>query len=117
MTPEELQAKKGNEAAAETARRSQTEQSLEARHREKMASIGDVTQEERKLILREETLAGKIAAAETILKQREEKREAEQNMEVLAFTEAIREPIHSEMLTEAEPLDWEAVSEQNAELE
>ena len=35
-------------------------------------SIGDVTQAEKELILQEETLAGKIAAAELILKQREE---------------------------------------------
>lgn len=40
--------------------------------KEKMTSIGDVTQEEKELILREETLAGKIAAAEAILKKREE---------------------------------------------
>lgn len=40
-------------------------------------SIGDVTQAEKELILKEETLAGKIAAAETILKMREEARAAE----------------------------------------
>lgn len=39
-------------------------------------SIGDVTQAERELILQEETWAGKIAAAEMILKQREEARQA-----------------------------------------
>ena len=48
---------------------------------EKMAaprtSIGDVTQAEKDLILKEETLAGKIAAAESILKMREEARAAE----------------------------------------
>lgn len=44
--------------------------------KEKKVSIGDVTEEERALILKEETLAGKIAAAEAILKKREE---AEQN--------------------------------------
>lgn len=38
----------------------------------KKVSIGDVTEEERALILKEETLAGKIAAAEAILKKREE---------------------------------------------
>lgn len=82
-------------------KKAQNENSIEARHRRKMESIGDVTQAERELIRREETLAGKIAAAEAILKQREEKKAAEQNMEVFAFTEAIREPIHSEVLEEA----------------
>lgn len=85
---------------ATEAKKAENENSIEARHRRKMASIGDVTQTERELILREETLAGKIAAAEAILKQREEKKAAEQNMEVFAFTEAIKEPIHSEVLTE-----------------
>lgn len=41
------------------------------------ASIGDVTQAEKELILKEETLAGKIAAAESILRMREEARAAE----------------------------------------
>lgn len=46
--------------------------------RQAKASIGDVTEAERALIMKEETLAGKIAAAETILKMREEaKAEAE----------------------------------------
>lgn len=40
--------------------------------KEHKVSIGDVTEEERALILKEETLAGKIAAAEAILKKREE---------------------------------------------
>ena len=70
---------------ATEAKKAENENSIEARHRRKMASIGDVTQAERELILREETLAGKIAAAEAILKQREEKKAAEQNMEILAF--------------------------------
>lgn len=39
-------------------------------------SIGDVTQAEKELILQEETLAGKIAAAEQILQQREEAKKA-----------------------------------------
>ncbi|MBR4015836.1 MAG: DUF4446 family protein [Anaerotignum sp.] len=43
--------------------------------KEKMTSIGDVTQAEKELILQEETLAGKIAAAEEILKKREELQE------------------------------------------
>ena len=40
------------------------------------SSIGDVTEAEKELILKEETLAGKIAAAESILKKREEARAA-----------------------------------------
>ena len=43
----------------------------------RMSSIGDVTESEKELILKEETLAGKIAAAESILKMREEARAAE----------------------------------------
>ncbi len=43
----------------------------------RMSSIGDVTEAEKELILKEETLAGKIAAAESILKMREEARAAE----------------------------------------
>ncbi len=49
--------------------------------REKMSSIGDVTQEEKELILKEETLAGKIAAAEAILKKREEAKKAGEEAE------------------------------------
>lgn len=40
-------------------------------------SIGDVTQEEKELILQEETLAGQIAAAEAILKKRAEAKAVE----------------------------------------
>lgn len=45
-----------------------------AEGRQRKSSIGDVTEAERALIMKEETLAGKIAAAETILKMREEAR-------------------------------------------
>ncbi|MBR3910282.1 MAG: DUF4446 family protein [Anaerotignum sp.] len=43
----------------------------EAEEKKTRTSIGDVTQAEKELILQEETLAGKIAAAELILQQRE----------------------------------------------
>lgn len=45
------------------------------------ASIGDVTQAEKDLILQEETMAGKIAAAELILQQREEGRKVAEKAE------------------------------------
>jgi hypothetical protein len=50
----------------------------ETEERHPRTSIGDVTQAEKELILQEETLAGKIAAAELILQQREEAKKAEQ---------------------------------------
>lgn len=58
------------EAQREQFAEQQAMQKSEAK--EKKVSIGDVTEEERVLILKEETLAGKIAAAEAILKKREE---------------------------------------------
>ena len=63
--------------------------------RAKMSSIGDVTQEEKELILKEETLAGKIAVAEAILKKREEAKAMllkQEQMRIYA------EPITSEQL-------------------
>ena len=48
----------------------------EAEEKKTRTSIGDVTQAEKELILQEETLAGKIAAAELILQQREEAKKA-----------------------------------------
>lgn len=63
-------------------------------------SIGDVTQAEKDLILQEETLAGKIAAAETILKQREEARKAvekaEEPVENTVEESEIQEPVFLE---------------------
>ena len=50
----------------------------ETEERHPRTSIGDVTQAEKELILQEETLAGKIAAAELILQQREEAKKAGQ---------------------------------------
>lgn len=56
----------------------QADEKNAVKQRQTKASIGDVTEAERALIMKEETLAGKIAAAETILKMREEaKAEAE----------------------------------------
>lgn len=48
----------------------------ETKEKQSKSSIGDVTEAEKELILKEETLAGKIAAAESILKKREEARAA-----------------------------------------
>lgn len=48
----------------------------ETKEKQAKSSIGDVTEAEKELILKEETLAGKIAAAESILKKREEARSA-----------------------------------------
>ncbi len=57
--------------------------------KEHKVSIGDVTEEERALILKEETLAGKIAAAEAILKKREQANQlVEQAIESVEQTEA-----------------------------
>lgn len=82
------------------------------------ASIGDVTQAEKDLILQEETLAGKIAAAETILKQREESRKAaeqataepaEERTEVTA--EDVIEDVTEEEPFFAEPVFLEKIEE------
>ncbi|MBP3628561.1 MAG: DUF4446 family protein, partial [Anaerotignum sp.] len=53
----------------------------ETEERHPRTSIGDVTQAEKDLILQEETLAGKIAAAELILQQREEAKKAVEKAE------------------------------------
>ena len=53
-------------------------------------SVGDVTQAEKELILQEETLAGKIAAAEQILQKREEEKKVEKQ------EEEVSEPIFME---------------------
>jgi hypothetical protein len=64
-------------------------------------SIGDVTQAEKELILQEETLAGKIAAAELILQQREEAKKAVEKAET---------PVEeTEMEEEKEPVFMEPV--------
>lgn len=65
-------------------------------------SIGDVTQEEKELILQEETLAGKIAAAEAILKKREEARAVEEAEKTVENTEdhAEEEPVDNTEIQE-----------------
>lgn len=71
----------------------------------KKSSIGDVTQEEKELILKEETLAGKIAAAEAILKKREEARlEAEAVEDVQEVVEN-REPFMNTKLEKETELE------------
>lgn len=68
----------------------QAQQAMQnAAPKEHKVSIGDVTEEERALILKEETLAGKIAAAEAILKKREQANQlVEQATESMEQTEA-----------------------------
>ena len=65
----------------------------ETEERHPRTSIGDVTQAEKELILQEETLAGKIAAAELILQQREEAKKA---AEEITLEEEICEPVFME---------------------
>ena len=76
-------------------------------------SIGDVTEAERELILQEETWAGKIAAAEMILKQREEARPAaektaEEEIEWVGKPEPM-DPVAEAEICEEEPLFLEPV--------
>ena len=74
------------------------------------SSIGDVTQAEKELILKEETLAGKIAAAESILKMREEARaaaeakEAAEKESVLGEEEAVEKAVEK-AIEEAEIME------------
>ena len=75
----------------------------ETEERHPRTSIGDVTQAEKDLILQEETLAGKIAAAELILQQREEAKKA---------VEKAEEPVSrtlEEEICEEEPIFMEPV--------
>lgn len=74
-------------------------------------SIGDVTQAEKELILQEETLAGKIAAAELILQQREEARKETEKLEKAEEMEEKTEQTAEEVTeTEiAEPVFLESV--------
>ena len=66
-------------------------------------SIGDVTQAEKELILQEETLAGKIAAAELILQQREEAKKSVEKTEMPAEEEPVfMEPVFMERPKEEE---------------
>ena len=78
----------------------------EKEERHPRTSIGDVTQAEKELILQEETLAGKIAAAEAILQQREEARKSVEKVEnAVEKTERTLE----EEICEEEPVFMEAV--------
>ena len=72
-------------------------------------SIGDVTQAEKELILQEETLAGKIAAAELILQQREEARKALESEEETAKPVEQKERTLEEEICEEEPIFMEPV--------
>ena len=72
----------------------------ETEERHPRTSIGDVTQAEKDLILQEETLAGKIAAAELILQQREEAKKA---------VEKAEEPVSRTLEEEKEPVFMEPV--------
>ena len=75
----------------------------EREERHPRTSIGDVTQAEKELILQEETLAGKIAAAELILQQREEaKKQAEQEEAKEMAEPVFMEPVFVERSEEEE---------------
>ena len=78
----------------------------ETEERHPRTSIGDVTQAEKELILQEETLAGKIAAAELILQQREEAKRAVEKVE--KFVEKTERTLEEE-ICEEEPIFMEPV--------
>ena len=70
-------------------------------------SIGDVTQAEKELILQEETMAGKIAAAELILQQREEARKSAEKTEGSEEEMAEEEPVFMEPVFMERPKEGE----------
>ena len=74
----------------------------ETEERPPRTSIGYVTQAEKDLILQEETLAGKIAAAELILQQREEAKKAEQEADESENEPVFAEPVFMERPKEEE---------------
>ncbi|MBQ5709711.1 MAG: DUF4446 family protein, partial [Anaerotignum sp.] len=78
----------------------------ETEERHPRTSIGDVTQAEKDLILQEETLAGKIAAAELILQQREEAKKAEQKADE-PENESEDEPVFAEPVFMERPKEEE----------
>ena len=78
----------------------------ETEERHPRTSIGDVTQAEKDLILQEETLAGKIAAAELILQQREEAKKAEQEADE-PENETENEPVFAEPVFMERPKEEE----------
>ena len=79
-------------------------------------SIGDVTQAEKELILQEETLAGKIAAAELILQQREEAKKAVEKAEE-PVSRTLEEEICEEEPVFMEPVFMERPAEEETEEE
>ncbi|MBQ7103214.1 MAG: DUF4446 family protein [Anaerotignum sp.] len=70
-------------------------------------AIGDVTQAEKELILQEETMAGKIAAAELILQQREEARKSAEKTEGSEEEMAEEEPVFMEPVFMERPKEGE----------
>lgn len=88
----------------------------ETEERHPRTSIGDVTQAEKDLILQEETLAGKIAAAELILQQREEAKKAVEKAEE-PVSRTLEEEICEEEPVFMEPVFMERPAEEETEEE
>ena len=88
----------------------------ETEERHPRTSIGDVTQAEKDLILQEETLAGKIAAAELILQQREEAKNAVEKAEE-SVSRTLEEEICEEEPVFMEPVFMERPAEEETEEE
>lgn len=88
----------------------------ETEERHPRTSIGDVTQAEKDLILQEETLAGKIAAAELILQQREEAKKAVEKVEE-PVSRTLEEEICEEEPVFMEPVFMERPAEEETEEE
>ena len=88
----------------------------ETEERHPRTSIGDVTQAEKDLILQEETLAGKIAAAELILQQREEAKKAVEKAEE-PVSRTLEEEICEEEPVFMEPVFMERPAEEETEKE
>ena len=88
----------------------------ETEERHPRTSIGDVTQAEKDLILQEETLAGKIAAAELILQQREEAKKAVEKAEE-PVSRTLEEEICEEEPGFMEPVFMERPAEEETEEE
>ncbi|MBO5150008.1 MAG: DUF4446 family protein [Anaerotignum sp.] len=88
----------------------------ETEERHPRTSIGDVTQAEKDLILQEETLAGKIAAAELILQQREEAKKAVEKAEE-SVSRTLEEEICEEEPVFMEPVFMERPAEEETEEE
>ena len=88
----------------------------ETEERHPRTSIGDVTQAEKDLILQEETLAGKIAAAELILQQRDEAKKAVEKAEE-PVSRTLEEEICEEEPVFMEPVFMERPAEEETEEE